>query len=126
MGRGLTWGALDNPFVYDDLLAISGNLLIRRLQVAWVFVAGAPTSEGFAYGLTVASATNRTASATFRPIEVREYLTPHPGRCHGCGGGQERCVEGPQAVSTAFRRTVNVVAPSSRSSDCDAKPNVRR
>ncbi len=44
------WGALDDPFVYDDLSAISGNLLIRKLQVAWVFVAGAPTSEGFAYG----------------------------------------------------------------------------
>jgi len=44
------WGALDNPFVYDDLLAISGNLLIRKLQVAWVFIAGAPTSEGFASG----------------------------------------------------------------------------
>jgi hypothetical protein len=40
--------AVDNPFVYDDLTAISNNLFVRTPRAAWAFLVGSPTSQGFA------------------------------------------------------------------------------
>ena len=42
--------ALHNPLVYDDAVSITGNSLIRQLNVGWAFLHGGISSSGFANG----------------------------------------------------------------------------
>jgi hypothetical protein len=64
--------AIDNPFVYDDLSAISGNLLVRTPRVAWTFFAGGPASDGF-------------AERQLRPLPMLSFAANY-----GCTGGAPR------------------------------------
>lgn len=52
--------ALHNPFVYDDLVAIKDNALIRQLHLAPLFLRGGVSTDGFANG-------------QFRPLTVLTF-----------------------------------------------------